>query len=588
MQHLGTVGDDMSGCYLTYNAKNELLEVECDRRDSRKLKRVGALRWNPSTQRWLFGFTLYNVQAIQNEFDEIGADDETCDRLVALEEQERKVRKIQREDDKKKRERLFTALGIDIDVGSSLRVPGLKLKLRAFQKRGTIFAVRRGSSLILDEMGLGKTVEAIAYALFMKHYRGAKSCLVVVLAGIKYNWRDEIEKFCNEECTIIEGSVPKRREAWKSDAFFKVISYETFISDMGLRKRPARKGKKSKGKTARLAPRSFDVVMLDEAHKIKNRTSIRARAVKTIKAKYRLGLTGTPIDGQLVELHSIMEFICNGVFPSKTEFVKRYCKTDWWGKVTGYKNLKEVRRRMRPYYIRRTKREVAPELPDKVISTVHVELTPSEREVYERYKAEALREDSEINRLALVTRFKQICDSPALVGEDVVSSKLSMFTELVDEIVLNGRKVLAFSQYEEMCKLIIMELEKRGFDTLHIYGGVSSKQRQEFVKQFTEDDSKPLLICTDAGSHGLNIQLADYVVHYDDSWSPSVMGQREDRSHRIGRRGVVSVVRFVTVDTIEERVLEVLSRKVKLQKVLGLGDEVVVNKLSLQQIKGLI
>jgi len=585
----------MPKCQVYLNPETGFLEVECARTNSYLLKRIGTLGWNAARMCWSMGFTLKNVKSLVREFD-VDADPDTCEAISELEIQEERVSEILTWDDLKCERDILHLVGVEKAFDVPLRIPKFKSEiLRDFQKRGILFALRRGSALICDHMGLGKTLQALGYALMLRAQGKAKQCLVVVLSSLKHNWREEIEKFCTVGCTVVEGTAAQRRKLWRSRSFFLVVSYDILVSDLGMKKRTG-----VEAKTDAIAPDGFDVIMLDEVHKIKNHTSQRTMAIKFLKSRYRLGLTGTPVDGALLELHSIMEFIQPGVFPRKWEFVDRYCEVErrhgrgsgerGWVKIVGEKNVPDFKRVLRPYYIRRLKDEVVPDMPPKAYSVFYVDLSPKERELYEQYKSDALA-STNMDGFTMTVRFKQICDSPELVGEeDVPSSKMEMFLEIIEELALNGFKVLVFSQYLQMCKIMKRVLKEKGYPFLEISGSVrSSKKRQETVKRFNADDTVPFLLCTDAGSHGLNIQASDYVIHYDDSWSPAVMEQREDRSHRIGRVGKVNVIRFVTKDTIEERVIEVLDRKKGMKRQLFTDDQEVVRRMfTTKEIKTLI
>jgi SNF2 family DNA or RNA helicase len=285
-------------------------------------------------------------------------------------------------------------------------------------------------------------------------------------------------------------------------------------------------------------------------------------------------LTGKPLDGLLEEINRVMEWVMPGLLESKTRFIQKYATTDIWGKVTGYKNIQEVTAKIAPYFIRRLKKDVLQDLPDKIYQNRIVVLTDKEKRIYKAL-AEAGHEATE-DALAVtcVLRCKQFCDYPELVGETMKGSKYEELRRVLQEVVVeNCNKALIFTQYKEMLNFIVVLLDEMGIKYLRIDGDTPKQDRADYQKTFNTDPAIDMMVGTEAMSTGLNFTGGSYVINYDDNWSPAFMAQREDRCHRIGQKDVVTVINFVCKDTIEERIRDVLYGK-NVVSSLALGDDV--------------
>jgi intein/homing endonuclease len=258
---------------------------------------------------------------------------------------------------------------------------------------------------------------------------------------------------------------------------------------------------------------------------------MRTQNIKKLKSKYRIGLSGTPVDGKLEELHSIYDFLRPGLFPSKTLFMQKHAETDFFGAIKGYRDVKAVNDKIEPYMIRRLKRNVLKDLPDKIYYDRVIEFSDAEMKIYKKLAKREHEITEEVEPMVAAIRCKQFCDSPELIEMDKIkSSKLTAFIEILTEvIVVNGNKAVIFTQYKEMAKLLIREIEKLGLNYLAITGDTDTKLRADMQKEFNNDNSIDIMIGTDAMSTGLNFTSANYVINYDDNWSPSIMAQREDR-----------------------------------------------------------
>ena len=269
-----------------------------------------------------------------------------------------------------------------------------------------------------------------------------------------------------------------------------------------------------------------------------------------------------------------MQFVAPGLLMSKTRFFQRYVETDFWGRVTGYKGIGEVSQKIQPFFLRRLKKDVLKDLPDKVYQNRIVSMDVSEHKIYKSIAENGHEATEDALAVVALIRCKQFCNFPQMVDPSCkTNSKMDAFKEVVDEVVVqNGHKALIFSQYKEMLNIIAGELEKMGVKYLRIDGDTPPIQRASMQKQFNTDKAIDAMIGTEAMSAGLNFQSADYVINYDDNWSPSIMAQREDRAHRSGQRNVVNVVNFICKDTIEERIRGVIYAKNLISSQV-LGDE---------------
>lgn len=437
------------------------------------------------------------------------------------------------------------------------------------------------------------TLQAICTAIMLKQQGRATNALIVTPASLKYNWPMEIEKFTDEPYVVIDGKKPDDRIAqWmRDDVFFTVVNYELLLEDLfGGRTMKPKEDETEEQKQRRearmmavrrrqriLTPvrtKVWDFIACDEAHAMKNSRSKRTRNVKSLKASFRMALTGTPLDGRLEELHSVMEWVMPGLLESKTRFIQKYAITDFFGKVTGYRNIHEVTEKIAPYFIRRLKKDVLQDLPDKIYQNRIVVLSDKEKRIYKAL-AEAGHEATEdAQALTCVLRCKQFCDHPELVGEDIKGAKYEALREVLEEVVVdNGNKALIFTQFKEMLEHIVVLLDEMGLEYLRIDGDCPKQDRAEYQTRFNNDASIDLMIGTEAMSTGLNFTSASYVINYDDNWAPAFMAQREDRAHRIGQKDVVTVINFICKDTIEERIRSVLYAK-NVVSSEALGDDV--------------
>lgn len=527
-----------------------------------RVKEIGG-RWSQSTKTWRFPVDVNIWLQVKETFGGHGDLMVARSFLIAIKELE------------EEQEKFFEIRKLaDQDAPVDLVVPGISLRgqnpLFNYQKYGIIC----GSSaidgfLIGDQPGLGKSIQAIGIALERERMGQISNCLIVCPASLKYNWLDEIQKFTTKRALVVDGSPVDRKSKWMASGyFFKICNYETLVADMLISTNPRHSKKRSfavEETQFRKSLRSmFDMVTVDEIHSIKHHSSQRTEAIKQLQAPYRLGLSGTPIDGKLEELHSIFGFLKPGLFGSRSKFMERHAVKDFFGQVTGYVNVQEVRDKINPYYIRRLKENVLKDLPPKLYKDVYVDLPPREMKIYRDLISGANEITSEDLALTRIIRVRQFLNFPELLDFRNSSYKFLAMAELLEELIDgNQEKVLIFTQYRETLELIVKNLKSR-YEILQIHGDVPTRDRVELVKQFNEDPKFQILIGTDAMSTGLNIGGANSVVMYEDNFSPAIMQQREDRAHRATTRHNVTIYRFICRGTIEEHVRRTLGSKMEL------------------------
>jgi len=561
----------------------------------RKIQEVGGV-FRADESVWVLAFTIENLEFVIDEIPNLFVPDGIDELVINQQKKERKLTELKK------------AAKDNIEI--RLKIPGLKAILYPYQKMGVMYSLVSGSGmLIADEMGLGKSFQALALALMLKHQGRAKSALLVTPASLKFNWPLEIEKFTDEKYVVIDGTPEQRIAQWlRKDVFFYVVNYELLLEDLFGGKEPKEKDdetseqrvrrEKRQSKIAKrerilspLRDKVWDFISVDEIHNIKNPGSKRSKNIKSLKGDFRIGLSGTPLDGKLEELHSVMEFIMPGLLGSRTRFLQKHAVTNWSGDVVSYKNINEVSEKIAPFFIRRLKKNVLKDLPDKIYENRIIELSPAERKIYNdiKKKRHEITEDAEA--MVLTIRCKQFLDSPELIEEEGESSKLESFKEVIQEVVIeNMHKVIIFSQYKKMTDILVRVLEEMGLKCLYIHGEVPKAKRAQMQEQFNTDDSIDCIIGTEAMSTGLNFIGGDIVINYDDNWAPAIMRQREDRAHRIGQKNTVTVINFICRDTIEERIRERLYEKeIVSNEVLGDGlDEYVLKRLGPKDILGLL
>jgi len=418
----------------------------------------------------------------------------------------------------------------------------LKATLREYQIDGfkwlkTLSQLGFGG-ILADEMGLGKTIQTIAFILSEKN----KKSIIVCPTSLIYNWKAELARFAPSlKVAIVHGEKSERFKLIQSLKEYDIIltTYGTLRVDIKL-----------------YEDIIFDFCIIDEAQNIKNYLALNTLVIKEVKAQVRFALTGTPIENSLTELWSIFDFIMPGYLYSKEDFESKFItKTE--------SSFGELKLLIKPFLLRRTKKEVLKELPDKIEKTFIVEMTMAQKGAYKAYinivrDKMKNKSDEKIEIFSYLTKLRQICLDPSLVMDEYQggSGKLKIATEIIQKHILQDGKVLLFSQFTSALKNIGENLKAKGISYFYLDGKTKPKDRVNLVEKFNNSSEvKVFLISLKAGGTGLNLTSANLVIHFDPWWNPAVENQATDRAHRIGQRNVVEVIKLVAKGTIEEKII---------------------------------
>ncbi len=464
----------------------------------------------------------------------------------------------------------------------------LKNILRDYQQKGvdwlSFLRKFQFGGVLADEMGLGKTLQALT--IIQKEIEEGSTLpnLVVCPTTLVWNWQEEIKKFLpNVSVLVLYGN-------HRRDLFDEINKAQIVITSYPLLRRDIELYKK----------KVFNYVILDEAQNIKNRTTQNAQVAKSLKSSMRLAVTGTPVENSIMDLWSIFDFLMPGFFGSAERFKKRYEVPIV--KFQDKEQLQKLSNRIQPFVLRRLKNDVMKDLPPKIEQISYCELEPTQAKIYAKM-AESAREiasksvsedgfeKSRMVILTLILRLRQICCHPIIAGVDLghrsVSGKMELLKETIDELLAGGHKVLIFSQFVQMLKVIEDHLKRENISYAYMDG--SSKNRQEEVDRFNNDPSlRVFLLSLKVGGVGLNLTSADTVIIYEPWWNPAVENQAIDRVHRIGQRNSVLAYRLITKGTIEEKMLQLQNRKRFLTEALILSEEGIGKKLDWEDIKFLL
>jgi SNF2 family DNA or RNA helicase len=445
--------------------------------------------------------------------------------------------------------------------------------------------------ILADDMGLGKTLQSIVYIASgiekevhgKKNEKNRKHYLIVCPTSLIYNWQDEIENFTPHiKAMVITGNPTEREEAIN-----RYEEYDVLITSYPLIRRDVALYEKI----------DFQTVFIDEAQFIKNDSSLNAKSVKRLKAKHRFALTGTPIENSLSELWSIFDFIMPGYLNSHSRFVEMYEKPIMKEDLDA---LKDLHQHIEPFILRRMKKDVLTELPDKYETKMLTELSEGQKMVYLSY-LENIRselyseieenglEKSKIKILAALTRLRQICCHPSTFIDNYQggSGKLDLLMEVIPDAIANDHRILVFSQFTSMLRIIENELNDLDIPYFYLEGSTPTEERNDFVKRFNSGEGKVFLISLKAGGTGLNLTGADTVIHYDPWWNPAVEDQATDRAYRIGQLNKVHVMKLITRGTIEEKIYKLQRKKKELSDSIISSKEVFINTLSKEELEEL-
>jgi SNF2 family DNA or RNA helicase len=434
----------------------------------------------------------------------------------------------------------------------------LKTKLLPYQVRGAVFAACRGRVILADDMGLGKTVQALAASELLRRQRGIERVLVVAPASVKYQWKTEIERFTGLSAQVIDGSYLHRRQLYKTPAFFNLTSYEIVRKDLEP-----------------LQELNPDLIILDEAQRIRNWATATARTVKQLKSCYAFVLTGTPLENKLEELFSVVEFIDGRRLGPAFRFLQEHRMEDEDGRLIGYRGLDRIHSQLEPILLRRTRQEVLKDLPERTDQIFRVPMTKEQAEPYSeqyeimarimaKWQKQGWLSEIDLRRITCcLQNMRMLCNSTFLYDKETHHSpKLAEFREIIRELALEeDRKVVVFSEYQRMTHLAGEELRKLGLGFVSLHGGVPAHKRGGLMEKFKNDPKCKVFLSTDAGGVGLNLQAASAVINFEPPWNPARLEQRIGRVHRLGQSRPVQVVHLLTIGSIEERIWDILRVK---------------------------
>lgn len=469
----------------------------------------------------------------------------------------------------------------------------LNVSLYQYQKEGVRFAFKAGKSIIADEMGLGKTIQAITTAEIFLREGLAESVLIVCPTSLKYQWKREIEKFtggdrveCEKEyiedgrvcpkVVVVEGNPPKRTQLHKAKAPYKIVSYHAMANDVRLHNKL-----------------ETDVLVMDEIQRLKNWDTIISKAARKVHSRYSVLLSGTPLENKLEELYSTMELADQFCFGPYYKFRDEHILIDPdKGTVVGYQHLNSVGEKASSRLLRRTKKSVQLQLPKRTDEYIVVPMTNEQADMHSEFKAEVARiifkyqklhfmsEQDRKRLMLLLAQMRMVADSTFILEQNLKTRKdvkIAEVVNLLNNVFENGdEKVVIFSEWERMTRLVAMELDKRNIRYEYLNGSVPSKMRGELVQNFTTLPESRVFISTDAGSTGLNLQVASILINLDLPWNPAVLEQRIARIYRLGQQNPVQILNLVSKESIEEGMIAKLRFKTSMfEGVLDGGDDTV-------------
>ncbi len=464
----------------------------------------------------------------------------------------------------------------EIDQRQPAALPStFKAQLRDYQLEGYRWLVHLANlgcgACLADDMGLGKTVQALALML-TRAVHGPQ--LVIAPTSVCANWAVEMERFAPTLRPQLYAGSNRKLQGPLGPFDVVLTSYTLLVQDV-----------------EELTSQRWASVVLDEAQAIKNAITRRSQAVMALKADFRLITTGTPIENHLGELWNLFHFLNPSLLGSMDTFNQRFASHIEAGDREAGQRLKRL---LSPFLLRRTKTQVLQELPSRTEVTIHVELSESERALYEAIRRSALENLSEVSDqsrgasvriFAELMKLRRACCHPSLVTGELggTASKFEALCELLEEMLENGHKALVFSQFIDHLALVRDHLEKRGIAYQYLDGSTPMRDRQKRVEAFQAGVGEVFLISLRAGGTGLNLTAADYVIHLDPWWNPAVEDQASDRAHRMGQKRPVTIYRLVTKNSVEERILELHQSKRELADSLLDGNEV-ANRLSAKEL----
>lgn len=434
----------------------------------------------------------------------------------------------------------------------------VRTKLYPYQKEGVMGIIKAGRVLLADDMGLGKTVQAIAAVEVFARFFGVSRVLIICPTSLKYQWKSEITKFTGREACIVEGLVHKRKGLYRQDDFYKIISYGVIRNDLHL-----------------IEGLNAGLIIVDEAQRIKNWKTQTAQAVKKIRSEYAIVTTGTPLENRIDELHSIVEFLDMYKLGPLFRFLYNHQVLDESGKMTGYRNLRAIKKTLEDILIRRTKKEIRDQLPGRIDKNFFVEMTREQSAEHEDYyntvaqlankwiRLGFLEEEERQLLMTCLNCMRMVADSTYILDPKTNhGNKVYEVTGLIKDLMeYKGNKLVIFSQWKRMFELLIREFKKMELKFVYLNGDVPAIQRKKIIEQFREDKEIRVFLSTDAGGVGVNLQQANILINLDLPWNPAVLEQRIGRIYRLGQKKKIQVFNFISAFSIEHRILHLLEFK---------------------------
>ncbi len=450
----------------------------------------------------------------------------------------------------------------------------LKATLYPYQVEGVKFAFENGRTIIADEMGLGKTIQAIAAAELLRREGFVGSVLILCPTSLKYQWKREIERFTSMTAVIVEGNPVTRKQLLGGDAFYKIASYHSMANDVKHGVRP-----------------ECDLIIYDEIQRLKNWDTQIARYSRFLTSDYVIALSGTPLENKLMELYSVMQLVdqyCLGPYYRFTAETTDFGNN---GQVIGYHNLNVVARMLKNVLIRRRKADVALQMPSRTDTNLFVPMTREQADYHQEYSSAVSRLVSKWNRMHFLSEadrrrllmslsmMRMVCDSTYIIDQSSrYDTKIDEALAIVNEALeSDDTKIVIFSQWERMQRIMASELKKAGVRFSFLHGSVPSAKRSELIAEFMDNPDCRVFLSTDAGATGLNLQAASLIINFDLPWNPAVLEQRIARIWRLGQSRPVQVINMIARGTIEERMLDTLKFKSNLAAgILDRGEDSVL------------
>ncbi|MGR8934586.1 MAG: SNF2-related protein [Gammaproteobacteria bacterium] len=437
-------------------------------------------------------------------------------------------------------------------------LPGIRARLFPYQVEGVAFLASKGRALLADDMGLGKTLQAISAAHWLAENEGVERVLVVCPASLKHQWAREIDKFTGHQAQIVQGPAAARGVQYRSARRFTIVNYELVLRDLAVI-------------GGDLRP---DLLILDEAQRIKNWQTKIASTIKLIPSRHAFVLSGTPLENRLQDLYSLLQVVDARVLGPLWRCMLDFHITDERGKVLGYRNLSELRQRLKSVMLRRDRALVSDQLPERTEVRLDIPMRSDQIALHDDALAAAGRlaqiaknrplTPNEHNRLmAALQTARMACNAAGLVDKESEGSpKLDELARLLEELCLqSNRKAVIFSQWERMTAMVEKQASAMGLGCVRLHGGVPTHKRGELMDRFRDDDAVQLFISTDAGGTGLNLQAATVLINLDMPWNPAVLEQRIARVHRLGQKCNVQIFLLLAENSYEERVAQLVQGK---------------------------